>query len=127
MKFGSGMIAVTGFLGFACVMLGQFGPPPGPPPTGRAAAPEDLTGYWVSLVTEDWRYRMVTPPKGDYASVPLNPEGRRVADAWDPGEDDAAGLQCKSYGAAALMRVPTRVHIIWSDDNTLQVETDAGT
>jgi len=103
------------------------GGPPGPPPTAKAAAPEDVTGYWVSLVTEDWRYRMVTPPKGDYASVPLNPEGRRVADTWDPAKDEAAGLQCKSYGAAALMRVPTRVHITWADDNTLKVETDAGT
>jgi hypothetical protein len=103
------------------------GGPPGPPPTGKAAAPEDLTGYWVSLVTEDWRYRMVTPPKGDYASVPLNPEGRRVADTWDPAKDEAAGLECKSYGAAALMRVPTRVHITWADDNALKVETDAGT
>jgi hypothetical protein len=103
------------------------GGPPGPTPTGKAAAPEDLTGYWVSLVTEDWRYRMVTPPKGDYASVPLNPEGRRVADTWDPAKDEAAGLQCKSYGAAALMRVPTRVRITWADDNALRVETDAGT
>jgi len=103
------------------------GGPPGPPPTAKAAAPEDVTGYWVSLVTEDWRYRMVTPPKGDYASVPLNPEGRRVADTWDPAKDEAAGLQCKSYGAAALMRVPTRVRITWADDNTLKVETDAGT
>jgi hypothetical protein len=103
------------------------GAPPGPPPSPKAAAPEDLTGYWVSLVTEDWRYRMVIPSKGDYASVPLNPEGRRVADTWDPAKDEAAGLQCKSYGAAALMRVPTRVHITWADDNTLKVETDAGT
>ncbi|MBV8731870.1 MAG: hypothetical protein JO336_18840 [Acidobacteriia bacterium] len=109
------------------VAQGRGGPPPGPPPTAKAAAPEDLTGYWVSLVTEDWRYRMVTPPKGDYASVPLNPEGRRVADMWDPAKDEAAGLQCKSYGAAALMRVPGRVHITWADDNTLKVETDAGT
>lgn len=70
---------------------------------------------------------MVTPPKGDYASVPLNPEGRRVADTWDPAKDEVAGLECKSYGAAALMRVPTRVLITWADDNTLKVETDAGT
>jgi hypothetical protein len=70
---------------------------------------------------------MVTPPRGDYASVPLNAEGRRVADTWDPAKDEAAGLECKSYGAAALMRVPTRVHITWADDNTLKVETDAGT
>jgi hypothetical protein len=70
---------------------------------------------------------MVTPAKGDYASVPLNPEGRRVADTWDPAKDEAAGNQCKAYGAAALMRVPGRLHITWADDNTLKIETDAGT
>ena len=53
------------------------------PPSPRAAAPIDLTGYWVSVVNEDWRWRMVTPPKGDYASVPMTDEARKVADAWD--------------------------------------------
>ena len=63
------------------IAIAQFGPPPGPPRPARASAPEDVTGYWVSLVTEDWRWRMVTPPKGDFASLPLNPEGRRVSNA----------------------------------------------
>ena len=103
------------------------GGPPAAPVSPRASAGADLTGYWVSLVTEDWRFRMVTPQKGDYASVPLNPEGRRVADAWDPAKDETSGNQCKSYGAAALMRVPGRLHITWADDNTLKIETDAGT
>ncbi len=110
--------------------LAQFGgPPPGPPPhiTGKAGAPVDLTGYWVSLVTEDWRYRMATPPKGDYASVPLNQEGHKVADSWDAAKDDEAGGQCKVYGAAGLMRLPGRLHITWQDDETLKLETDAGT
>jgi len=97
------------------------------PATAQAGAPIDLTGYWVSIVTEDWRYRMVTPAKGDYASVPINADGRKVADAWDPAKDEAAGDQCKSYGAPAVMRVPGRVHITWQDDNTMKVETDAGT
>lgn len=96
-------------------------------PITRANAPIDLTGYWVSVVTEDWRWRMVTPPKGDVASIPLNPEGRRVANGWDPAKDEAAGHQCKAYGAAAIMRVPGRLHITWVDDNMLQIETDAGT
>ena len=87
----------------------------------------DLTGYWVSVVTEDWLYRMVTPAKGDFASVPLNAAGRRTADTWDPAKDEAAGNQCKAYGAPALMRVPGRIQITWQDDNTLKVETDAGT
>jgi hypothetical protein len=108
--------------------LAQFGfPPPQPPVNPRAIAPLDLTGYWVSIVTEDWRFRMITPAKGDYASVPLNSEGKRVADTWDPLKDEASGDQCKSYGAAAIMRVPTRLHISWDNDTTLRVETDAGT
>jgi hypothetical protein len=69
---------------------------------------------------------MVTPPKGDYASLPLNPEGKRVADAWDPVQDEANGNACKAYGAAGLMRLPTRMHITWADDNTMKLEADAG-
>src|SRR6185369_17290137 len=98
-----------------------------PPPTPQALAPIDLTGWWVSVVTEDWRWRMVTPPKGDYASVPINNEGRRLADAWDPAKDEREGNACRSYGAAAIMRVPGRLHVTWQDENTLKVETDAGT
>jgi len=97
-----------------------------PPQTPRSAAPFDLTGYWVSIVSEDWRWRMVTPAKGDYASVPLNADGRKVADAWDLSKDKASGTECKAFGAPALMRLPTRVHITWQDDNTLKLETDAG-
>jgi hypothetical protein len=86
-----------------------------------------MTGYWVSVVTEDWMFRMVTPPKGQYLGVPLNAAARRVADAWDPAKDEAAGEQCKSYGAAAVMRVPGRLHITWDNDTTLKIETEAGT
>ena len=70
---------------------------------------------------------MVTPAKGDYQGVQLNAEGRKVADAWDPAKDEAAGEQCRSYGAPALMNVPGRLHITWQDDTTLKVDTDAGT
>ena len=101
----------------------------GAPPaaiTAKATAPIDLTGYWVAFVTEDWRHRMLTPPKGDYQSLPMNPEARKVADAWDPAADERSGNECKAYGAAAIMRVPGRVNITWQDDNTLRVDTDAG-
>jgi hypothetical protein len=92
------------------------------PKTPRAAAPIDVTGNWVSVVTEDWRWRMLTPKKGDYSSVPLNPEGKKVADTWEPSKADG----CKPYGAAAIMRVPGRLQITWQDDATLKIDTDAG-
>jgi len=69
---------------------------------------------------------MVTPPKGAFGGVPLNPEGRKAANGWDAANDEAAGQQCRSYGAAAIMRVPGRLHITWENDTTLRVETDAG-
>src|SRR5437879_3408196 len=94
--------------------------------TPRAAAPQDLTGYWVSIITELWRYRMMVPDKNDYQYVPLNPEGRRVADTWDPAKDQASGNECKSYAAPAIMQVPGRLPIYWQDDNTLRVDTDSG-
>ena len=114
-------------LAVPCGMRAQnpFGPPPAPAP-GRPGAPVDLTGYWVAFVTEDWRWRMITPSKGDAASVPTNAAARKVIDAWDPAKDEAAGLQCKAYGAPAIMRVPGRLHITWQDDLTLKIETDAG-
>ena len=115
----------------------------GPPPTGRAAAPTDLTGYWVSIVSEDWIWRMTLPEKGDFgfgpdptansdaragrSSVPMNAEGRKVALAWDPAKDEAEGNQCKWFGAGNIMRVPGRLHITWQDDNALKIDTDAGT
>jgi hypothetical protein len=95
-------------------------------PTARASAPIDLTGYWVAIITQDWRWRMVTPAKGDYAGVPITAEAKRVADTWDPARDEASGAACKSYGAPGLMRAPTRLHIAWQDENTLKVETDYG-
>jgi hypothetical protein len=97
-----------------------------PVSTARADAPIDLTGYWVSVVTQDWRWRMVTPAKGDYAGIPITLEAKKAGDNWDPVKDEAAGEQCKSYGAPALMAVPTRLRIAWQDDTTLKVETDAG-
>jgi hypothetical protein len=106
------------------VSAGQDAPRPADSP--RAMAPVDLTGYWVSVVTEDWRWRMMTPPKGDYASVPLNPEGRKAADQWDQARDESTGQACRAYGVGGLMRMPMRVHFTWSDDYTLKIETDAG-
>jgi hypothetical protein len=46
--------------------------------------------------------------------------------SWNPERDEADGNACKSYGAAAIMRVPMRIHITWQDENTLKLETDSG-
>jgi len=99
----------------------------GGPASARAAAPVDLTGMWVSVVTEDWRWRMRTPPKGDYASLPLTEAAIKVANSWDPAKDAADGEQCRPFGGAAIMRVPGRIRISWNDDTTLKLETEAGT
>src|SRR5437879_11434640 len=97
------------------------------PASAQATAPIDLTGYWVSLITDNWTYRVITPPKGDYLYLPINAEARRVADTWDPAKDEAAGEQCKGYGPVGVMRMPTRLHITWQDEKTLKLEADTGT
>ncbi len=93
--------------------------PIGPP---RQTAPVDLAGNWVSVVTEDWQWRMVTPKKGDYSSVPLTPAGRAEADKWTEAQDG----MCQAYGVGGVMRMPLRVRVSWQDDYTLKIETDAG-
>jgi hypothetical protein len=105
----------------------QGGAPPGPPPTAQQAARADFTGYWVSIVTEDWLWRMITPQKGDVSSIPINGTGRKAAEAWDLAKDDASGERCKAFGAIGVMRIPGRLHITWQDPNTLKIEFDAGT
>lgn len=116
-------------LGFSNSVFAQDlvlgGPLPGPMP-GRAEAPIDLTGTWVPVITEDWAYRMLTPAIGDTMSVPVNEAARAVTNNWDLEADNAAGLQCKAFGAARIMRVPTRLQISWEDDYTLRIDTDAG-
>ena len=119
------MVAIV--LAGASVLAAQQAPPAAQAPrTPRMMAPADFTGVWVPLITEDWRFRMVTPPRGDVASVPVNDAGRKAAESWDPARDLAAGEQCRAYGAAGLMRLPLRVRISWQDDTTLKLETDNG-
>jgi hypothetical protein len=69
------------------------GPGAGAGASAKATAPADFTGQWISVVTEDWRYRMIVPKKGDYAGVPLSPLGRKLAENWDPARDEASGEQ----------------------------------
>jgi hypothetical protein len=99
----------------------------GPAASPRDSAALDLTGYWVSVITEDWKYRMVTPKAGVFDSIPLTGEARKIGLGWDPAKDEAAGEACRAYTAANVMRLPGRIHVTWRDATTLQVDTDAGT
>jgi hypothetical protein len=121
-------------LATACALLGsaltfaQRPPAAGAAPaSASAAAPVDLTGYWVSPIMEDWRWRMVTPLKGDAASIPVNASARPLIDSWDPAKDEAAGDECKAYGPPGLLRLPGRLRVSWQDESTLKIETDTGT
>jgi hypothetical protein len=129
-RISTSLLALTISIGLPVVALaqgGRGGRGGGAPATPKATVPTDLTGYWVSIVNEDWRFRMVTPAPGDYNGVPMTVESRKVADAWDPAKDEAAGEQCKSYGAPALLRAPGHLRFTWQDDETLRLDTDAGT
>jgi len=119
-------LAASAVLFLPADVRAQRGGRGGPPPTPRATAPSDFSGYWVSVITEDWKLRMVTPTKGVYDTLTLNAEGRRVGETFDPARDEAAGEQCKAYGAVGAMRQPGRLHITWADDATLKIETEAG-
>ncbi len=120
-------LLVAAVLAMAADLAAQRGQgPAGPPPTAKAAAAIDLTGTWVSVVTEDWVMRMLTPPKGEVRNVPVTPAAQKIAAAWDPAKDEAAGEQCKAYGAPAVTRMPGRMRISWQDDYTLKVEMEAG-
>jgi hypothetical protein len=143
-SFGRVFSAVTfaaalASLGWAQNPLPPGGAPQGPPPGGpgrgargpaatpRQMAPVDFTGTWVSVVTEEWRIRMLTPRKGtDFDGIPMTAAARAAAMAWDPAADEAAGLQCKGYGAPGLMRLPGRARVSWEDDSTLKLEYDTG-
>jgi hypothetical protein len=102
------------------------GPQTAPPSTPKASAPIELTGYWVSIIVDEWRFR-VSPQKGDIPYLPLNPAARQIANGWDPVKDEAEGNTCRAYGAVGVMQRPGRLHITWADDNALKIETDAGT
>jgi hypothetical protein len=85
----------------------------------------DLTGYWVSIVTEDWIERMSpdSPPSG------VGRGGRGVFGGDGPGPEPAAAKPaepCRAYAAGGSLRVPGRLNITWADDNTLRIDMDAG-
>jgi hypothetical protein len=113
-------VAVAGYA------QGGRGGAPAAPANARAAAATDVTGYWVSLIVDEWRFR-VTPQKGDILYLPINNEARRVANDWDPSKDEADGKSCKAYGAVGVMQRPGRLHITWENDDTLRIDADSGT
>ena len=119
--------------GFAVLLLNvplsvqaQRGQAAQAPRTPRSDAAIDITGTWTAVISEDWSLRMITPAKGDYTRLPITPAARKVADAWDPARDEAAGEQCRAYGAPAVMRLPGRLRISWQNDTTMRLELEAG-
>ncbi|HEX4049521.1 MAG TPA: hypothetical protein VHY19_01390 [Steroidobacteraceae bacterium] len=126
--------ALAGVLLFGSTVLwAQQGRAPGnrpgagaAPPSAQAQAPYDPSGYWVSLITQNWRFRMVAKGPGDYIGAPINAEAKKVADAWTPAAAAAAARTCEAYGGAIIMWLPERLHISWQDANDLRVDTDAG-
>lgn len=94
--------------------------------SARDHAPFDPTGYWVSVIKQNWRFRMIVPGPGEYSDVPINLKAKEAADAWDRNAEEKAGRQCAAYGAAVLMRQPMRLHISWVNQETLKIETDNG-
>lgn len=103
----------------------QRGGPAGPPPSPQEAAPFDMTGYWVSVVTEDWRWRMLDAEPGDVRNgIPLNQAGIELAEAWRPDEGELQS--CLTFGGAGIMRYPGRLYISWEDEETLRMDFSAG-
>lgn len=127
MKFISSLVSLILFLACSSMALGQISATltrdSGIEP-GRASAPIDLTGTWVSIVSEDWRWRMTTPLIGDFANIPENEAAREIGMAWTP--ESNVGNECIAYGAPAIMHRPGRIKIDWEDDLTLKMEFDAG-
>jgi hypothetical protein len=119
-------VIVAFLLATAGIEAQRGGRAAGPPPTPKADPAIDMTGTWVSVISEDWALRMVTPRKGDYTRVPMTPAAIKVADAWDPARDEAASEQCKAYGAPGIIRLPGRLRISWQDDTTMKMELEAG-
>jgi hypothetical protein len=114
------------FLAALVFLLPVFGQQPAAPRTAQSLGPIDVTGTYVSVIVDEWRFR-VSPQKGDVLYMPLNAEARKIAAAWDPDKDEAAGQACKAYGAVGVMQRPGRIRISWADGNTLKFEADSGT
>jgi hypothetical protein len=125
------LLAAAIVLATGTILGAQVAQGPAPPAaaqqSARAAAPIDIAGTWASVVTEDWQWRYITPAVGDYTGVPMTAEATKIAKAWNPEADVKAGAQCKPFGAAGIMRLPTRLQIAWVDDNTLKLDWDLGT
>ncbi len=120
--------AVAGISVWLTGLLLAQQPPAAPPAASpQSIAPIDLTGTWVSVVSEDWRWRMMTPAKGDYASLPLSDAGRKAADAWDYQASQTPENACKPFGVGNIMRMPGRIRISWQNPSTLKLDFDAGT
>ncbi len=121
-----GALAGVLLCGSTVLWAQQPGPrgPAATPASARDQAPWDPSGYWVSLITQNWRHRMLVVAPGDYIGVPMNAAAVKVADAWNRAAAEAAGKQCEAHGGGIVMDLPERIHISWQGANDLRVDTD---
>ena len=125
-RFGRGFAPLAALVAGLALASQTLAQPPGGARSARESALLDLTGQWVAVVNEDWRWRMITPPVGDVSSLPVNGRGRSAAQSWDLDRDRAEGDLCRAFAGPGLIRQPTRIRIGWEDDDTLLFEFDAG-
>src|SRR5437660_12846582 len=103
-------LAIAGVLWWICVSSAlhaqERSARGGPPPTAKASAPIDLTGYWTAVITEDWHTRMLTAPKGDFGvgapGAIVLPGGR--AYGLGPNPSEGGNIPYKAKGAQAAMK-----------------------
>jgi hypothetical protein len=119
---GAAMVISSGTTTIVAQGRGGRGGAAAPAGPARTTAPVDLTGTWVPVITEDWRYRMMTAPNGETGGVPMLPAARQAAMQWDRTKEGS----CEAYGVGGLMRMPVRFKISWADDYTLKIESDGG-
>lgn len=128
----AGLVLLAAFLAGVASRPAAQQPPGGrgqtAPQSARATATIDVAGTWVSVITEEWVSRMVTPRKGYVrgGGIHLTPEGTKLTNMWDPARDEAAGEQCKGYGAVGVTRLPGKVRLTWQGESALKAEFEAG-
>src|SRR6266571_570633 len=97
------------------------------PSTPKAANPTDFTGYWVSVVTEDWVYRMVTPSKALVPVFRCTPKDAKWRMLGIPQKMKPRAINVRSTERLQSSGFQGACILHGTPDYTLKIETDAGT